>query len=564
MICHNCGSENREQAKFCVRCGAKMKQQITSAAETPQSQSIPVKEIVVGSFLEQDFSEKVETNQPAQRNETHPKHTHEHAASAAKAELEQVIAQLQQPKCADNLNKSKSENHAEKAQQKSSSPAPQDVDATQAKQALPLADKKLTGSCVRCGSAISQAAVFCMRCGARQPESGAAGEPLQPVLVAETPKQQNAPLPAEAAAAPRAKEQETPFAGAGFVNPTASVPTEAKQKPAKEHKTVKPTKQKPPKPAANRKMPKPAGLCAVCQTPISRKTVYCIKCGAPASKAVVSRKKSKKALVGVAVVAAAVILIVGGTLGFSTYRSAQYQGAIGNMAVGNYDAAYRSFRSLGNFELAKTYSDYCEAQVLFGAGQYGQAKTLFSGVQGYGDAAAMAQLCQHYMDYADAAQLLAQGKHYEAFVAYDALGDFLDSAALKLSCVMETPKSGTVYRNSNYEDAEVTIRIHNQSFRDAYLKIYDGDILVASVFIRSEDMAVVSFKSGNYSMNKAMGLHWFGEDDLFGDDGYYAKVLFDEQDADHYQFDAGSEGTLTIAAGGDAGVENKDIDRKAC
>jgi tetratricopeptide (TPR) repeat protein len=295
----------------------------------------------------------------------------------------------------------------------------------------------------------------------------------------------------------------------------------------------------------------------------------------PAEAPTPTKKKSKKPLIIVVGAALLVILVVVAWLAISNMnRDADYEAALALIGAGEYRQAYDAFDKLGDYEdavankeLARKWLDYEAALALFDRDDYESARAAFEALGGFGDAREYATLCQRNIEYVEAVEAFEQGDYdaalrifgslsssgfsdaadwekrvayaqaeelydegdiYGAYKAFKELGSFLDSAARMANCTLPIPNSGEHYHNPSYVSSASAIAIDavNANYL-TYFKIYSGDTLVSTIFLNPGARQVIEVPPGNYTIKEASGDLWFGEEILFGDDGYYEVMLFD-------------------------------------
>ena len=121
------------------------------------------------------------------------------------------------------------------------------------------------------------------------------------------------------------------------------------------------------------------------------------------------------------------------------------------------------------------------------------------------------------------------------------------------------PGNGVVYSNPDYSSTTVPLTI-NEGGSYSYYKIYMGDDLVRTVFISPNGAATVNLPAGTYRMNEAHGELWFGEDDMFGDDGSYYRCSFGGEET----FELRSGYSYEISSSGEGtGIGNSPTDRES-
>ncbi len=187
---------------------------------------------------------------------------------------------------------------------------------------------------------------------------------------------------------------------------------------------------------------------------------------------------------------------------------------------------------------------YSEAMELFSNGNWAEAYEIFSDLSQYDykDADDLETESYTRSIYEQAEAALAEGHNYEAYKLFDKIDDMFyddlpDLREKRDACILAAPASGVVYRNSAYSNNAVQLTINNSGYKNSYVKLYMGDNLVMTVFIREDATATFWLPAGTYRMNKAYGDNWFGTEDMFGDEGRYWKCSF------------GGRETFTLEAG---------------
>ncbi len=213
-----------------------------------------------------------------------------------------------------------------------------------------------------------------------------------------------------------------------------------------------------------------------------------------------------------------------------------YNNAISLKDSGESEQARDIFLSLGSFEDAEALAQECQNQMDYdyatsymNSADYEEAKVVFESLGSYLDAEQLAAECGNHVDYNTADWWATTGDFYGAYLQFMALGDFSDAAERALACIQPNPENGELYRNPDYAKKSCAINIKNGSTDSSvYLKIYTSDdVLVSTVFIGAGQKAKVKLPSGSYRFKRAVGNNWFGETDMFGNEGYYEVLLFD-------------------------------------
>ena len=309
--------------------------------------------------------------------------------------------------------------------------------------------------------------------------------------------------------------------------------------------------------------------------------------GAPLEK----KKKSKKPLIIILSVIAVIALCVAGFFIFQEVsRSNAYDQATASFNSGNYSQAESTFSELGDYrdakdmaQLSKAHAlfeegkslydkgdyeeakakfalvnskdlsdevtewmnkcDYALAEELFDQGDYSGAQTAFFDLGNYSDSVERVSAC----GYVIAEQLASNGEVEEAYEAFLGLGDYLDSAQRAIACTQPFPESGILFQNSDYYYDLCAIEIDNQHPTGAiFFKIYNGDAVVATMFINAGTTARVYLKPGDYTLKEGTGDIWFGEAVAFGKSGRYHQMTFSDTGTDYLTLADGDLMTITI------------------
>lgn len=214
-----------------------------------------------------------------------------------------------------------------------------------------------------------------------------------------------------------------------------------------------------------------------------------------------------------------------------------YNEAISLKESGELAKAREKFAALGNFQDAAQMAQNCQdeldyntAVALMQEGRYEQAKQIFDEIVMFSDSLTLASECQSHIDYSAAELVFNNGQYYEAYQMFSSLSGFSDAADRATACFQSNPDNGELYRNPDYskKSCAVTIKVGNTG-ESLYLKIYTpDDVLVSTVFVTSGKKTKIKLPSGSYRMKAAYGVNWFGETDMFGDEGYYEVLIFED------------------------------------
>ena len=133
------------------------------------------------------------------------------------------------------------------------------------------------------------------------------------------------------------------------------------------------------------------------------------------------------------VLLAAVCLLLAGC------NSKDYEAAMALYGAGEYDAAAKAFRALGDYSDSAAMVSACEyalAERLCADGNWVAAEAAFAALGNYEDSADRVLRCR----YEQAVILLEGGAYPEAGAAFTALGDFADSREMVMRCKYEQGK----------------------------------------------------------------------------------------------------------------------------
>lgn len=153
--------------------------------------------------------------------------------------------------------------------------------------------------------------------------------------------------------------------------------------------------------------------------------------------------------------------------------------------------------------------------------------------------------------YDEAVALYDAGKYYSAKVAFEE-SQYEDWEERAAACVQTMPETGEYWHSSSMESDEMELVFtvnDNPSDLGLFIAVYTEDKELAEiVFFRGADSVETWLPGGNYYIKDASGYEWYGDIELFGADGYYETMVFEEFDGDPYlsAFDAGYAWEITI------------------
>lgn len=238
-------------------------------------------------------------------------------------------------------------------------------------------------------------------------------------------------------------------------------------------------------------------------------------------------KKVRNIIIGIVAAVLVIIAIVVGVFAIGEATKANnYDSGITLMQSGEYAEAEDLFRELDDYKDSKELLGYCKeaqqyesAMALKEAGDFEGAKAAFTKLYDFEDSQEQVQACQ----YALADILLEEGKREEAYNAFLEISGFEDSLERAEACVLPFPETGEVSRNEGFfgSDGILTIDSDDAS-TPTYIKIYSLDnTLVSAITLRPQEKLSLDFPAGDYVVKLASGERWFGDEDLFGAEGYY-------------------------------------------
>ena len=155
--------------------------------------------------------------------------------------------------------------------------------------------------------------------------------------------------------------------------------------------------------------------------------------------------------------------------------------------------------------------------------------------------------------YKEAEDLFKAGKYYSAKVAFEE-SEYDDWEARAAECVQQMPETGEIWHAEGMESDEMALEfIVNSADEETgyYIAVYtDEHELASTVFVKGTGSIDVWLPGGNYYVKDAFGSEWYGEEEMFGPDGHYEDMIFDEVEGDKYltALEAGYRWTITINA----------------
>ncbi|HBT95399.1 MAG TPA: hypothetical protein DEB24_04595, partial [Coriobacteriia bacterium] len=170
--------------------------------------------------------------------------------------------------------------------------------------------------------------------------------------------------------------------------------------------------------------------------------------------------------------------------------------------------------------LSTDYINYLAGQKYFEDGDYEAARPVFAllALDDFEDASEWVKKT----DYAQAAVLFDGGDLYGAYLSFKKLGAYSDSTERMAACTTPAPANGTIYFDGGFASSTSELVIDGSSITQAsYFKLYSGDTLVSTFWVSPAGSVTLGLRSGTYTIKEAWGDPWFGEEVMFGDEGYY-------------------------------------------
>ena len=154
-------------------------------------------------------------------------------------------------------------------------------------------------------------------------------------------------------------------------------------------------------------------------------------------------------------------------------------------------------------------------------------------------------LQDHYEDEENSGKLLylkgcaycASGRYFKAMEAFteSGWGSWEKRAA---ACVQPWPSNGEIWHNSDVtaEEMSLTFKVNgSDSATGRYFEVIQEDgTRAAALFLKGNGSVYVYLPGGNYRIREAGGTAWYGPKDLFGRDGKYETMVFNEFEDDEY------------------------------
>ena len=136
-------------------------------------------------------------------------------------------------------------------------------------------------------------------------------------------------------------------------------------------------------------------------------------------------------------------------------------------------------------------------------------------------------------EYMRAIALFEEGLFYSAKEAFEN-SSYEDYQQRALDCIQTMPQTGEIWHDENM--ISDNMRLDFITFEEdenigRYIAVYTKENnLVETIFIQGSGTVETWIPSGTYCIKDASGTTWFGEKELFGKEGKYETMLFNEND----------------------------------
>lgn len=165
-------------------------------------------------------------------------------------------------------------------------------------------------------------------------------------------------------------------------------------------------------------------------------------------------------------------------------------------------------------------------------------------------------------EYDRACALFDEGKYYSAKVAFEN-SKYDDWEKRAAECVQPMPQTGELMHDesmvSDKMELEIVVNEENGEL-GRYFAVYTADhVLAETLFIKGAGTIETMLPGGNYYIKDASGTEWYGEKELFGKDGHYESMVFNEVEGDPYLTVLGEGYVWTITIN-NAAVDGQGVD----
>ena len=217
-----------------------------------------------------------------------------------------------------------------------------------------------------------------------------------------------------------------------------------------------------------------------------------------------------------------------------------YDAAQEEFENGEYEKAMEGFLALGDFlDSEERYEEskekhceeiYNDAENYLADEEYVKAIDAFLSLGSFRDSPERLEKAKDDFEtykentYKGAKKYYKNGEYYKAKKLFLKIIGYKDAEKRSEKCEQELPSNGAL-KTGNGSSTSITVTAPSGD-SSAYLKIYNssGDT-VGTIFLRPEGSGTIYLSSGDYTMKVAYGVEWYGETDLFGENGSYHKLM---------------------------------------
>ena len=146
---------------------------------------------------------------------------------------------------------------------------------------------------------------------------------------------------------------------------------------------------------------------------------------------------------------------------------------------------------------------------------------------------------------------IAEEKYYSAREAF--LASSTEQAAiLAESCILPWPETGELWHSESFVSDDMILEfkvVQEDPDTGMYFMVFaENGELASTLFVLGEGTVSANLPGGRYRIQDASGTAWYGEKEVFGKDGFYERMIFEEFEGDDYLTDleAGYLWTISI------------------
>lgn len=253
---------------------------------------------------------------------------------------------------------------------------------------------------------------------------------------------------------------------------------------------------------------------------------------------------------------------------------AAYKKASDYLAAEDYEKAIKAFQKLGSYRDSKTLykqtkkkyekleKAYAGAVNDMNSENYEAAMKAFEALDGYRDSASLyTEAKNKFADqkiYQEAEAHIAKWEYYKARKLFLQIPKFKDAEARAEACRQAIPGNASL-ASGNGGGTSLTITAPSGS-RYVYLKVYSSNGAAAGkIFLHPGGSGTISLVPGTYTIKVGYGTEWYGEVDMFGEDGSYTQLLNGSGSNVYFPLEANYSYTLQLISSTNGNVPSKSI-----